>query len=177
LHHFSNQKWARDIPKEVANTWPWSKQANTQNLLEMGHDPTQVYFWAALNKRPTRLWPGYFLTRPGSKKISYYPSLELIPNIIFTFPPRRANTSKVCHGMQLAGGTIKAWLLVARIVYFSSFTQRSSVTNWALTLKVKCWELKSWKFLSTWKKLIPEMMVHPSRWTKLHSYHHSNTFD
>jgi len=27
-------------------------------------DPTQAYFWPAVNKRPTQLWPGYFLTWP-----------------------------------------------------------------------------------------------------------------
>jgi len=29
----------------------------------MGPDPTQAYFWLAVNKRPTHLWPGYILTR------------------------------------------------------------------------------------------------------------------
>jgi len=29
----------------------------------MGPDPTRAYFWPAVNKRPTRLWPGHFLTR------------------------------------------------------------------------------------------------------------------
>jgi len=27
-------------------------------------DPTRAYFWPAVNKRPTWLWPGYFPTRP-----------------------------------------------------------------------------------------------------------------
>jgi len=27
-------------------------------------DPTQAYIWPAVNKRPTFLWPRYFLTRP-----------------------------------------------------------------------------------------------------------------
>jgi len=27
-------------------------------------DPTRAYFWPAVNKRPTRLWPGYFPTQP-----------------------------------------------------------------------------------------------------------------
>jgi len=31
--------------------------------LEMCPDPTQGYFRAAVNKRLTRLWPGYFLTQ------------------------------------------------------------------------------------------------------------------
>jgi len=30
----------------------------------MGPDPTWAYFWPAVNKRPTHLWPGNFLTRP-----------------------------------------------------------------------------------------------------------------
>jgi len=30
----------------------------------MGPDPTRAYFWPAVNKRPTRLQPGYFLTWP-----------------------------------------------------------------------------------------------------------------
>jgi len=32
-------------------------------VLEMGPDPTWAYFWPAVNKRPTSLWPKYFLTR------------------------------------------------------------------------------------------------------------------
>jgi len=32
--------------------------------LEMGPDPTRAYFWPAVNKRLTRLWPEYFLTWP-----------------------------------------------------------------------------------------------------------------
>jgi len=32
--------------------------------IEMGPDPTRAYFWPAVNKRPTRLWPRYFLTQP-----------------------------------------------------------------------------------------------------------------
>jgi len=30
----------------------------------MGLDPTRAYFWPVVNKRLTRLLPGYFLTRP-----------------------------------------------------------------------------------------------------------------
>jgi len=32
--------------------------------LEMGLDPTRAYFWPAVNKSPTRLWPRHFPTRP-----------------------------------------------------------------------------------------------------------------
>jgi len=31
---------------------------------EMDPDPTQAYFWPAVNKRLTWLWPRYFPTRP-----------------------------------------------------------------------------------------------------------------
>jgi len=34
--------------------------------VEMDPDPIWVYFWPTVNKRPTRLWSGYFLTRPKS---------------------------------------------------------------------------------------------------------------
>jgi len=30
----------------------------------MGSNPTQAYFWPAVNKRPNRHWTGYFLTQP-----------------------------------------------------------------------------------------------------------------
>jgi len=49
--------WCRDEP------WPYL---------------TQAYFWPAVNKRPTRLWPGYFLTWakdffwPEGKKIEKF---------------------------------------------------------------------------------------------------------
>jgi len=33
-------------------------------IVEMGPDPTRAYFWTAINKRPTCLWPGYFPTQP-----------------------------------------------------------------------------------------------------------------
>jgi len=32
-------------------------------IIEIGPDPTRAYFWPAVNKKPTRLWPGYFLTQ------------------------------------------------------------------------------------------------------------------
>jgi len=44
----------------------------TVSQLEMGPDPTRAYFWPAVNKRPTRLQPGYFLTRPEGKKIEKF---------------------------------------------------------------------------------------------------------
>jgi len=34
------------------------------SILEMGPDLTRAYFWPTVNKRPTRLRPGYFPTRP-----------------------------------------------------------------------------------------------------------------
>jgi len=34
-------------------------------------DPTQAWFWPAVNKRPTCLWPRYFLTQP--EEIFFWP--------------------------------------------------------------------------------------------------------
>jgi len=31
-----------------------------------GFDATWAYFWLAVNKRPTRFWPAYFLTQPNA---------------------------------------------------------------------------------------------------------------
>jgi len=48
-------------------------------VLEMKPDPTRAYFWPAVNKRPTHLWPGYFLTQlkenffdPRGKKLTKF---------------------------------------------------------------------------------------------------------
>jgi len=45
------------------------KNTKTRSLmitkLEMCPDPTRTYFWPAVKKRPTLLWPGYFLIWPN----------------------------------------------------------------------------------------------------------------
>jgi len=44
---------------------PLDKFRKTKGFdLEMGPDPTQAYFWPTINKRPSCLWPGYFLIQP-----------------------------------------------------------------------------------------------------------------
>jgi len=52
----------------------------------MGLDPTRpdstrAYFWPAVNKRPTRLWPGYFPTRPEA--IFFDPKGKKLKNLTF----------------------------------------------------------------------------------------------
>jgi len=49
--------------------------------VEMGLDPTRAYFWPAVNKRPTRLWPGYFLNRP--EEIFFDPKGKTLKNLTF----------------------------------------------------------------------------------------------
>jgi len=44
-------------------------------------DPTWAYFWPAVYKRPTRLWPGYFLTRP--EEIFFDPKRKKLNNLTF----------------------------------------------------------------------------------------------
>jgi len=44
-------------------------------------DPTRAYFWPAVNKRPTRLWPGYFPTRPEA--IFFDPKEKKLKNLTF----------------------------------------------------------------------------------------------
>jgi len=48
----------------------------------MGPDPTPAYFWPAVKKRLTRLWPGwYFLTWP--KDIFFDPKGKKLKNLMF----------------------------------------------------------------------------------------------
>jgi len=63
--------------------------------LEMGPDQTRTYFWPAVNKRPTRLWSGYFL---------------ILPNDIFL--TRRAKNEKfgfLGQNFQIHTQTINGW--------------------------------------------------------------------
>jgi len=53
--------WTNDTP--IPTIW-FSLESMYCCQAEMGPDPTGAYFWPKVNKRPTRLWPGYFLTRP-----------------------------------------------------------------------------------------------------------------
>jgi len=47
----------------------------------MGPDPIRTYFWHAVNKRQTRLWPGYFLIRP--EDIFFDPKGKKLKNLTF----------------------------------------------------------------------------------------------
>jgi len=44
-------------------------------------DPTWAYFWPAVNKRQTHLWPGYFLTQP--EEIFFDLKGKKLKNLIF----------------------------------------------------------------------------------------------
>jgi len=73
---FSQNWWKKVFPKsenqgalgQDSKYYCWWKNCNREKLvckrLDMGPDLTQAYFWSAVNKRPTRLWPRYFLTPP-----------------------------------------------------------------------------------------------------------------
>jgi len=50
-------------------------------LLEMGPDLTRAYFWPAVNKRPTPLWPGYFSTQ--TEEIFFEPNGKKLKNLTF----------------------------------------------------------------------------------------------
>jgi len=53
----------------------------TQVKGEMDPDPTRAYFWPAVNKRLTQLWPRYFPTRP--KAIFFDPKGKKLKNSMF----------------------------------------------------------------------------------------------
>jgi len=51
---------------ETLSGWFVTNQQTTFSLiLEMGPDPIRAYFWPAVNKWMTYLWPGYFLIWPN----------------------------------------------------------------------------------------------------------------
>jgi len=45
-------------------SWFNLSQVQMTTQLEMGPDLTSAYFWPAVNKRLTHLWPRYFLSHP-----------------------------------------------------------------------------------------------------------------
>jgi len=60
----------------------WSKAGQTLSPRDGPWlDPTWAYFWPAVNKRPTRLWPGYFPTRPEA--IFFDPKGKKLKNLMF----------------------------------------------------------------------------------------------
>jgi len=69
--------------------WEWGDYFNLEIVrrlardpdLEMGPDPTRAYFWPAVKKRPTRLWPGYFPTLP--EDILFDPRGKKLKNLTF----------------------------------------------------------------------------------------------
>jgi len=61
-----------------------TKDPPTKPLLskvEMDPDLTQAYFWPAVNKRPTRLWPRYFLTQP--EEVFFWSEGKKLKNLTF----------------------------------------------------------------------------------------------
>jgi len=81
---FLNLKF--DIIWDCRQTDVWALHENESILckvfnLEMGLGPTQAHFWPAVNKRPTRLWLGYFLTRPH--EIFFDPKGKILKNLRF----------------------------------------------------------------------------------------------
>jgi len=60
--------------------WTWKKSLLLVILnhkqVKMGPDLTRDYFWPTVNKRRTRLWPGYFLTRPKEIFLTWSEKIE-----------------------------------------------------------------------------------------------------
>jgi len=73
-------------------------------------EPTQAFFWPAVNKRPTLLWPGYFLTRPEQISLIWREKLTFLGEN-FPNPNRR-------------------WLIRHNPSY-KTFTRTGSKISWA----------------------------------------------
>jgi len=67
-YHESRPDFQSDSP---ASTSIWTLEWK----VEMGPDLIRAYFWPIVNKRPTRLRPRYFLTRP--QEIFFDPKVKI----------------------------------------------------------------------------------------------------
>jgi len=89
-------------------------------ILEMGPDPTRpdptrAYFWPAVNKRPTRLRPGYFPTRP--EEIFFDPKGKKLKNLTFLGEIFRILTQTI-NGWPDPTRAIKNWPDPTRVKIF-----------------------------------------------------------
>jgi len=70
----------------LSEAWCFAWQPKQQNKLDTRDgpwpDPTWGYFWPAVNKRLTSLWPSYFLTQP--KEIIFDPDGIKLENLTFS---------------------------------------------------------------------------------------------
>jgi len=79
-------------------------------------DPTWAYFWPAVNKRPTRLWPGYFLTWP--EDIFFDPKWKKFAIFRGNFPTQTKTVNSWPNPTQAT----KNWPDPTQVKNFSSIT-------------------------------------------------------
>jgi len=118
-------------------------------LIEMGPDPTRAYFRPAVNKRPTRLWPGYFPTRPEA--IFFYRKGKKLK--ILTF---------LGEIFQILTQTINGWPNPTRVKIFwpGPITTASAYpTTYPLGSAHKTISLSSSNTLFTWMTLVTSSMA------------------
>jgi len=98
--------------------------------------PNQAYFWPALDKRPTYLWPGYFLTQP--KEILFWPKGKKMK--IFTFL-REIFQTQTIDGWHDPTWVNKFWsrpiTTLGFIIYLSSLTTTTHKLQTQISLDYK----------------------------------------
>jgi len=106
----------------------------------MAPDPTRAYFWPALNKRPTSLWPENFLTSSEGKNMK---------NLVFLGENFQTQTKDGWHEQQKIdstqprskiydpdpsllqyGNLSQYWLFYWSLMRFSSYTHFLTFINW-----------------------------------------------
>jgi len=113
-------------------------------ILEMGPDPTWTYFWPAVNKRPTSLWPGYFLAWSKGEKMK---------NLVFLGEIFQTQTQSKMAGPTQAKknwpGHITAWYKMQENTFFWIFKRLSGLCSLAV-----------WFIASYWSHVLSLMSTH-----------------
>jgi len=111
--------------------------------LEMGFDLTQAYFWPAVNKRPTRLWSGFFLTQ--ADEIFFIRRAKNWK--IWDFKGKFSNAKPKSKMADMTRAT-KTW---------PDSTQVKKIWPRPITSLDSCYELYLWK--SHWRSLLTWLRV------------------
>jgi len=73
-------------------------------------DPTRAYFWSAVNMRPTRLWPGYFLTQSEEIFLARREIFRIQTQIINGWPTKNWRAAKDCSDAKKKFACVQKWL-------------------------------------------------------------------
>jgi len=122
--------------------------------IELGPDPTRAYFWPAVNKRPTHLWPGYLLN--GPKRFFWPEGLKIFNFDLFTGNFPNPNTNHRWLPRPVSTRATKNWPDLTQVKKFSPVT---ITRNQSLKLHINLAGNCSWIFLTIWSQKLPLVLA------------------